>query len=140
MPRARTKPEPVRQVSEQVGPAPEKGWRVEIPGYLPPTINVLMRGHWAKRARAKKLATNRIAMECKLAGVPVADRKRRVALTLVVTNRSHAPDPDAPYKAVLDGLKRAGALVDDSQEWCEPMTPRIVRGPARLTVIDLEDC
>lgn len=113
-------------------------WTITVEDWHPPTVNSLMRGHWAKRGRVKKSATYRVTLECKKFAVPVADRKRKVEITVYCPNMSRQPDPDNTLKAVLDGLSHAGAIVDDKSQWCEWTTPVVLKGK-KCTVIRISD-
>jgi len=119
--------------------APGGPWLVMIDDWNPPSLNTLLRGHWSKRARVKKAATNRVAQAVREAGVPVATGKRRVTITVVGTNRSHLCDPDNTIKVLLDSLTRSGAIVDDCSEWCECLMPVVEKGPEKMTRIVIED-
>lgn len=116
-----------------------KSWEVEIPGFIPPSVNRLLTTHWSKASRIKKKAANQVVFACMCAGVPMAKGKRRVGFTATVTNLSHAPDPDNLYKCLLDALKRAGAIVDDHSSYCELGQARVEKGKVRGTKIYLED-
>jgi hypothetical protein len=96
--------------------------RLTIP-ILPPSLNRLMRG----KLRTRDAAT-----------VPAAG-KRRVSLVLVYPRGRKLHDPDSFFKAVGDGLVRAGLLVDDGPGWVEWGTVRYARGEHESTEIILED-
>jgi len=114
-------------------------WTVVMDGWTPPTVNALMRGHWATRARIKKAAVNRVVAAMRAAGVPAATGKRRVTIAVEYGNRGHLSDPDNVPKAVLDGLKRAAVLIDDTAEWCDCPTATVARGDGKRTTLVIED-
>lgn len=111
-------------------------YRLEIPGWRPALANELMGDH-RRAARLKRADVAQVLAACLAFGVPPATGKRRVGFT-ISGRYSTFPDPDAPLKSGLDALKRAGAIVDDSAEWCEWSIPTFARGP-KGTVITLED-
>ena len=110
-------------------------WVVTIDGWHPPTVNALMRGHWSKRARIKKNAVHRIVLACREIGVPVAQGRRKVLITVSVPNMSRQPDPDNVPKCLLDGLSTYGALIDDQAKYVDCPTPVIVKGPKSTTLV-----
>jgi hypothetical protein len=117
-------------------------YTITIDNWLPPTINRLMRMHFARRGKLLSEAATFVACYARLAEPPVPPAwcRRRVTLTLSAPGGDgpKVGDPDARLKVALDALVRAGMLVDDSDEWCELM-PRVrLRGEVR-TVITLED-
>lgn len=107
-----------------------------VKGWLPERLNELLRSHWRVRTKATERAAQLIGTERFLAGIPIGcEERRRVSVTY------HQPagvaDDDARWKVLLDGLKGAGLLKDDSPAWCEMGTVATVRGEMR-TVIVLE--
>ena len=129
-------PTPILPGDADASPGP---WTVVIDGWTPPTVNALMRGHWSTRARIKKAAVNRVVAAMRAAGVPAATGKRRVTIAVEYGNRGHLSDPDNVPKAVLDGLKRAAVLIDDTAEWCDCPTATVARGAAKRTTLVIED-
>ena len=111
-----------------------------IPGWRPATLNELLSGHWRKAARLKKQDAEIIAAACWMARLPKAAGKRRVSLRLTLPPRQRRWDKDALWKSLLDGLVKAGALVNDSPNWCEPGEVVYQRGDRLVTEIILEDC
>ncbi len=116
-----------------------KTHRIEITGWSPTPLNKLMRMHWGRRCKVKREAYVLVLLGCHLNGVPKAKGRRRVSIAVTVAGRSGIPDADGVLKLLLDGLVRCGALVDDSGRWCELGEVWVGRGPARRTVIVLED-
>lgn len=86
----------------------------------PTTLNTLMAGHWAKGHRKKKLDGEVVAAECLRHGLRPAQGPRKVSLHLIVPPKARRCDRDAFWKVALDCLKRAGAIVDDSPNYCTP--------------------
>jgi hypothetical protein len=114
-------------------------WTLVIDGWLPPSLNVLLRMHWARRRRTKNDVYLVIGYRGLAAGIPPATGRRRVSLVLTVANRSHAMDPDNALKVLMDALVRAKLLVDDRAEFCELGRVEIVKGARKRTEITLED-
>ncbi len=110
-----------------------------VEGWIPATLNSLMRGHWSKGHRLKRSDRQVIGLAARLAGVPRATNRRRVNLRVTLERGKRAPDPDALWKSTLDALVHAGALRNDSAAWCVPGEVTFGRGPRRATRIELED-
>lgn len=114
-------------------------WTIEIPGWTPPSLNSLLYKHWSVARRTKRAAMDVVAGSCLEAGVTRAIRRRRVSIAVTVKQRSHMLDGDNVPKSVLDAMKHAGAIVDDSAEWCELAPVEVRVGDRRGTVIFLEE-
>ncbi len=111
-------------------------YRLMVPGWRPTLANEL-RCHHMVAARKKARDREQIARAMLVYGVPRATGPRHVRVT--ITGRyARFPDPDAPWKALMDALTTAGAIVDDSAEWCRWEWPVYRRGP-KGTAIELED-
>src|SRR5690242_6557678 len=89
---------------------PPGRWEIVIAGWTPPSLNKVLWSHWAKVARIKKEAETEIEAGCLFAGVKRAARKRRVTMTVTIHRGRCGLDDDNAWKAVLDGLVKAGAL------------------------------
>jgi hypothetical protein len=109
-----------------------------VPGWHPARLNQLL-GHWARAHRLKKTDGEIIALHAHLAGIPRASGRRRVSLTITLAPRQRAGDPDCYWKSALDGLVRAGLLVDDNRQNVELGPVEFDRGPARATTVLLEE-
>lgn len=113
-------------------------WTIIIPNYLPPSLSVLLHCGHRKKMRLKKEARQLIGWYGK--HVPAATGKIRVLLTLTRPDNRGLRDDDNSYKAILDGLKTSGFLVDDNPDWCEcPKPVQIVVKGERHTTIILEE-
>jgi hypothetical protein len=110
-----------------------------IPDFLPHTLNELIGVHWGTRSRRKREDRLLIGAYAKLAGIPLAACKRRVAVTLTLAPRQRGADPDAFQKSLGDAMVCAGLLVDDGPRWVEWLPVRYERGPRRATRIEMED-
>ena len=113
-------------------------WEVVVPSWTPPSLNKLLRMHWATRYRMGRVINRRIALACLVAKVPPATVKRRVSITLGYARKCRALDEDNAVKLLLDALVKAGALVDDSPEWLE-RGPYAVRFDGQATYLEIED-
>jgi hypothetical protein len=113
--------------------------RIEVPNWLPTPLNRLLGCHWGTRSRLKRADADLVAVYAMRAGVPRATSRRRVTLRLTLGPRQRAPDPDALWKSLLDGLVRAGLLVDDNYQGVELGEVIFERGPEQSTRIVLED-
>lgn len=114
-------------------------WRIVIPDYRPPTVNQFYGRHWRIRHRLGKEAKQVVAHYARLAGVPPATGRRRVALEVTLAGRQRESDPDSYQKLLLDALVACGALVDDSAAWVEWGGVAHSRGGRRSTTVVLED-
>jgi hypothetical protein len=112
---------------------------VTIDGWRPATLNQLMNRHHMQAHKLKKADARTLADAMVAGGVTAALGKRRVRLTVGMGPRERRPDPDSLFKSLLDGLVRAGALVDDGPKWCvlEPVV--FFKSPSRCALIELED-
>jgi Holliday junction resolvase RusA-like endonuclease len=114
-------------------------WTVEIPGWTPPSLNRLLYKHWSLTRRLKRKAMDTVHLACRVAEVPPATGKRRVSITVTTPNRAHFMDVDNIPKTVLDGLRQAGAILDDKAEFCALGLVQALKGREKGTVIILED-
>lgn len=91
-----------------------------------PTLNKLLRLHWAAKAKIQKTLAAEVAlivreMESHDDEIPVGflgQREKRVVV--IMLRRKKLMDEDAKYGAVkplLDAIKKAGLIYDDSPEW-----------------------
>jgi hypothetical protein len=113
-------------------------WEVRLPIYLT-SLNKLMRMHWSRRAGVLKDEAMVILWFCDLAGVPRATGKRRVSQRITLVGRNKACDPDNMNKSMLDGLVKAGRLIDDSARWAELGSVSFYRGREIETHLLIED-
>src|SRR4051812_23593183 len=110
---------------------------------------VTLTGHTAKvnelmySVRSRILLKSRdrahVRLACYNASIPRAVGKRRVSLLISLAPRRKSPDPDSWWKSLLDALVQAGALVDDSDDWCECGPVIYEHGTRSGMVITLED-
>ncbi len=117
----------------------EKSWLVAIAGWHPARLNHLMRGHWSNGHRLKRLDKNLVALSVLGAGVPRAEDRRKVELTIVLGPRMRGGDPDAYWKSLLDALVACGALKGDSKEWVEYEQPTYARSAQHATLIQITE-
>ena len=91
---------------------------------FPPSLNELLRMHWAKRREAQVRLDTYVdfyARERAHEPFPGAKRKRRVTLHFYWRDKRRR-DKDNYGKQLLDALRHNHLLVDDSPEWCEVVT------------------
>ena len=85
--------------------------------------------HWAKKARMIKADAATIVAYAAKAGLPKnCETRQRVGMTIVLKPKQRACDPDSQWKNVLDGLRKFGAIVDDSRTWLELEPVKYERG------------
>lgn len=111
---------------------------IAIPGFRPALLNELVGVHRFQAHRRKKRDREMIGVYSILAGVPRATGRRRVSLEIAGPFR-RLPDPDAPWKSVLDALVACAMLRDDGAAWCELGSVTYLRELEYRTVITLED-
>lgn len=111
---------------------------INIPHWIPTSVNKLMSNHWASANRIKKADAQMIAVYAHKQGIPRAEGKRSVQ-TILTYHRGRACDPDNIQKSLNDALVKCGLLVDDSHIWLETKPVIIKRGKAKHTTIILED-
>jgi hypothetical protein len=125
--------------------APGHSWVLVLP-YLPKSMNEREGLLWAKQGWAVKKETREIyadvADAVRSAGVPEAFCRRVVQVTFQKTSRGQLDDPGNLWsrtKALLDGLVKAGALIDDNDRWLELPRPLQTKGPEKATIIAISD-
>ena len=122
---------------------PPKRWTITIPNWCPPSLNKgrgrnFKAGHRATAQVAEFLTAYNARTACPL----VTDDYRPVRrVRTVVLKEGTYPDPDNLLKYLLDGMKRARLIVDDSAKWCQWERPELGRpaGSTPGTVITIED-
>lgn len=112
---------------------------LNLDGWLPTTLNQLMRLHHHARNRRLKGDADLIAVEAQYQDIPKATGKRRVSITIRQRKGVKTADPDAYLKSLLDALVSCQALVDDSGEWCEIGSVRYEVSERKGLVVELED-
>lgn len=114
-------------------------WTLMLDGWRPATLNSLLGCHWGQRHRLKQADYQTLATACLVYGVRRPVGKRRVSMHFVLAPRERAPDPDASWKVLLDGLVAAGALVDDNRQHVELGPVSWSRGERRVSFITIEE-
>jgi hypothetical protein len=112
---------------------------INIPDYLPPTVNELTRGKIRTRIRLGKSCRNMIFAYSFSAGVTPAEGKRRVTIRLSLGPGCRGGDVDAYHKSVLDALKHCKAIRGDTRHWCELAPVEYLRSSRDATTIVVED-
>lgn len=108
-----------------------------IDDWRPVGLNLLLRSHWGKRARLKRLDRETVAVHALAQRVPRATARRRVSVS--VECHKTPPDADNLLKSLLDALTACGLIIDDSPAWCELGAVAVARGARDRTIVTLED-
>lgn len=114
---------------------------LSIPHWLPTSDNKLISSHWATANKLKKSDANIIYWTMREERIPTALKKRRVEVLIMCKPKGRMPDPTNFAKSLLDALVKCRLIIDDSQRWCEYVTPKIERGTAQVwgTKIQITD-
>ena len=112
-----------------------------IPQWKPVLLNQLLYKHRHVVRGLKQKDQELIARYFRHYDVPPATGKRRVSLRIILKPRGQSGDYDGPWKVLLDGLVKCGALIDDSPEHVQLGNIEYERGTAENwgTWIILED-
>lgn len=113
-------------------------WQVHIPGYRPTTVNELLRSVRGRIA-LKKAERAVVGISVKERLIPPATGKRRVSLEIAIPKGQRRWDADGLWKSLLDALKHAKMIVNDSPDWVEQGSVTYLRGCPLATTIILED-
>jgi hypothetical protein len=105
-----------------------------IDGFLPYSLNRDMRGKIKRRCEIERATREIVAAETHRQGVPAATTARSVELHVTFPEGRSRPDPDNLGKLILDAMKNAGLLIDDSFEFCCFLPPVYYLGPARTEI------
>lgn len=113
-------------------------YRMTIPNWKPPTLNVLMRGKIKTRIALGKATKAIVAGYALKEEVPKAGGRRRVNVFVVLEGRQREADTDAYWKGLLDALVSCGLLLGDKSAHVQLGEVMHERGKSG-TVIVLED-
>lgn len=91
--------------------------KVFIPRWHPVKLNQLLKCHWARAAKLKRVDREMVSRY--MHNIPKAEGRRRVWIRIVLGKGQRGGDVDAYHKSILDALVACGALKDDSAKWCE---------------------
>ncbi len=104
-----------------------------------PTTDNQSRMHWARSHKAKQGDAATVMWEAMVQRIPKAVCRRKVDIHFTCLRKGRPPDPTNMLKSLLDALKLAGLLIDDSWKWCESRVVGMDRSDTRKTVIVLTD-
>ena len=113
--RTRQTPPPTQQTASAEVPTAT----LFVPNWMPPSLNKIMEGHWSNAGKIKKQVAQIVDAMAKVQGTPKATGRRRVDVHIVAPKGQRRFDEDNVWKAVLDAVKHAGLIVDDSPNWRE---------------------
>jgi len=102
------------------------------------SANKLLRMHWAKRAKIQKDYYSAIYVVIPIYLHPPKQRKRKVIIT---SYRKRLLDKDNLYagtKPLVDALKKAGLIWDDSPKWINLEVKQAVDGKNQRTEVEIK--
>lgn len=113
-----------------------------IPRWMPVSDNILMGAHRFTKIKLKKADANAIYWSMREQRIPTALKRRKIEVVIKCKPRGRMPDPTNFAKSLLDAMVKCRLVIDDSQRWCEYVTPIIKRGKGKDwgTEIIIEDC
>ncbi len=110
-------------------------------GWLPPAdLSPNARVHWRAKHRATRQVRKDVWFQVQAAGWPRQEQhgpRRRLTITMTRPRRLDPDNAVAICKAIVDGVREAGALWNDSAPHCE-VAVRQENGPA-CTALALEE-
>lgn len=124
---------------------PGKRHEITIPNWRPATVNQIYGNgpRWWQGAKLKKRDRQVVAafLPPEARVDPSRPVKRRVRLVLTFAKGERRPDKDNVWKSVLDALRHAGGIWNDSPDWCGYSEPEMVRTSDGTsgTIVILED-
>lgn len=117
-----------------------------LPGLHLPSLNQLLRLHWAARAKLKKQCALMWQIHAGALPKPYTTgpwpRKQTLTIIRVGGKAMDVDNLHGAVKPLVDAIKDRGWLVDDSPTWCEldvRQRPRF-RGECAGYVVQIEDC
>jgi len=113
-------------------------WTLEIP-YIPPSLNIWSRLHWAARKRVKDKWCDFIWALCNENRVHPVEKVHLSATIYFPQSRRRDPDnyTATTYKIICDCLVRIGILKDDSYEYVTFTPVKFEKGGSK-TVLTIE--
>lgn len=115
--------------------------RLVFDGWQPHPLNEFLYAHRHVRSKALHTDAEVIWGEVKRQGITPARGKRRVSLVIRFNPATHSGevDPDALFKSLLDGLRKAKVLREDNRHWLELGGVTFEAAPCRGLVVVIED-
>ena len=98
---------------------PNQRYELWIPGWHPSSSNKREGQHWTIRTASKKRDAKVVTRAALAHGIKLADRPRRVWITLRYPAKRSWHDQDNVSKSLYDALKVCGLIWDDGPEWCD---------------------
>lgn len=108
---------------------------IEVPE-TPPSLNKWTKMHWAKSRGIKKRWEAMIAVLAKQAKAPKFS-KANINITYYFTTNHRRDKDNYTPKFIMDGLVKAGVLVDDNTSLVN-VDWKLERGDKALTVIEIK--
>jgi Holliday junction resolvase RusA-like endonuclease len=115
---------------------------ITIPHWTPTSVNQQAKGHWSQFYKKKTADKQLMAYYCREQRIPGARGKRMVHTYMILEPKpGRKVDPDNVMKVLLDSLKHARMIIDDSDKWCDWTKPTVEKGTKAIwgTRIIIED-
>lgn len=114
-------------------------WTIVIPNWVPSSGGTSR--HWWYRYKSTLAIAETLAVYRFHSGLPPITEENRVKRHVWIRceGPGRLPDPDNVLKSLLDGMKQALYIVDDSPKWLRCEMPIMERSERRQTIITVED-
>jgi Holliday junction resolvase RusA-like endonuclease len=113
-------------------------WVLKLPAHTH-SLNKLLTRNWRAAYGRKKQDREMVAIAALASGIPKAIGKRRIELEVILGPRQRGCDPDSYWKSLLDSLKHAGMIVDDSKNYVVLEPVKYIRGKTAQMRVYLSD-
>jgi hypothetical protein len=111
--------------------------RIILKEYKCPSWNILYGGmHWSKRSEMAEYAHESVREA--LLGQKWTVYRQKVKITITAYLKRTIDPDNVSAKLIIDGLKIAGLIKDDTFNEIDSVTTRVIKSKADFTVIEIE--